>query len=71
MFVSFNENLAKVWIVNMDSQNSLCLTDVFLDIANASTGTTKILKCGMREDVNDFKIYALEREAVGIPLVCK
>jgi len=66
-----NENLAKVWIVNMDSQNSLCLTDVFLDIANASTGTTKILKCGMREDVNDFKIYALEREAVGIPLVCK
>ena len=55
----------------MDSQNSLCLTDVFLDIANASTGTTKILKCRMREDVNDFKIYALEREAVGIPLVCK
>ena len=55
----------------MDSQNSLCLTDVFLDIVNASTGMIEILKCRMRDDVSSFLVHAMEREAVGIPLVCK
>lgn len=59
----------KVWIVNEDRRDSLCITDVYLDVSSSS-GTTRQLKCKMDEE-ESFKVYARDMALDGLPLTCK
>merc|ERR1712142_458205 len=42
------ESYAEVWIVNEDSRDSLCLSDVYLDVSS-SYGSTEMMKCRLNE----------------------
>lgn len=59
---------AKVWIVNEDRKDNLCVTDVYLD-ASSSTGSTRMLKCRMDED-ESFRVNARDMDTSGVPLTC-
>ena len=59
----------QVWIVNEDRRDSLCITDVYLDVSSSS-GTTRQLKCKM-DGEESFKVYARDMALDGLPLTCK
>jgi len=69
MELEIKEKIAKVWLVNRDPSNSLCLTDVYLDISSSS-GETRMLQCQLNENESS-RVFVLDNEPVGIPLVCK
>lgn len=66
---AIKENKATVWILNMDAADDLCLSDVYLDVSDAGSGKTRMLKCRVDQDTS-MQLNVSGKDRIGLPLTC-
>jgi len=60
----------KMWIVNTEDDDGLCLNDIYFDSSDVTTGETKSYRCRF-DDSQGMTTYFQDKEVNGLPLICK